>query len=316
MIRVDLNRLARRLVPKERQRLLANFLVQLQPQVIHNLNSHLGYDTFIHFGRALRQNSRLYVSVFCEELSREGKRIGYPFEQLPECWEELTGIFADNQRFLGTLQGLYALDPQRLHVHYQPIELDAISPRTVAEKPVLDVLWAGRLDRQKRPDLLIAIAQRCGHLPIQFHAYGTAVLDYTRKAFSGSPGPNLTFHGPFDRLSSLPLDKFDLFLNTSQWEGLPNILLEAISAGLPVMSSDAGGIPELILPDQTGILVSPFDDVEQYVQRLEQLCATRQQLPTLVARAQELVRQRHSWQSFVQTLATVPGYLPARAAWR
>jgi glycosyltransferase involved in cell wall biosynthesis len=39
------------------------------------------------------------------------------------------------------------------------------------------------------------------------------------------------------------------------WDGLPNALLEAQAAGIPVLASDAGGIPEAIEHGQTGFLV-------------------------------------------------------------
>ena len=47
------------------------------------------------------------------------------------------------------------------------------------------------------------------------------------------------------------LGLFDVFLLTSRWEGLPRVLLEAVCAGVPIVSTDAGGIPELLpfVPD-------------------------------------------------------------------
>jgi glycosyltransferase involved in cell wall biosynthesis len=47
----------------------------------------------------------------------------------------------------------------------------------------------------------------------------------------------------------------DIFLHTAHVEGLPNVLLEAQSAGLPIVAAAAGGVAEAIDPGVTGVVV-------------------------------------------------------------
>lgn len=54
---------------------------------------------------------------------------------------------------------------------------------------------------------------------------------------------------------------FDVFVQSSHTEGLPNVLLEAAAAGIPVVATDVGGTRELVLDDQTGILIPPGSSV-------------------------------------------------------
>lgn len=307
---VNFGEVAARLCPEEQERLLATFLVQAQAPVVHNLNSRLGYAAFRRFGPALSRVTKLYASVFCEDYDEQGRAVGYPLVELPRCVEYLTAVMADNQRILDRLQEVFAIPRDKLLVHYQPVPIREKAGRERAAKDQLQVVWAARLDRQKRPDLLIEIARACQHLPIHFHVHGSVLLECQGR-WSFRSLPNVTHHGPFNGFESLPVEDYDVFLNNSQWEGLPNALIEALSCGLPVVSSDVGGIGELVRHEETGLLVEPFDDVDQYVAALERLHRDPPLARRLADEGRQLVAERHSWDAFVEAVRAVPGYLEA-----
>lgn len=297
---------------EERLHLLSTLLVQAGPRVIHNLNSALGFQTFTAIGGALRQQSSLFCCAYCEEVMPDGRIAGYAFNEVPACFEHLDGVFSDNCRIFEVLRNYFGFPTDRLFVHYQPMKSEHVAgPR---RGTTLEVLWAGRLDRQKRPDILAKIAGRLAGEAVRFHVYGSALLGGDEAVAELLTLPNVQMHGAFSSFGALPHADFDLFLHTAQWEGLPNVLLEAMARGLPVMAADVGGVGELVKNDVTGVLISPFDDVEGYCQGLLKLASRREELARLAKAGTGLVRQRHSWSAFLQTLSAVPGYLTAGPA--
>ncbi len=66
------------------------------------------------------------------------------------------------------------------------------------------------------------------------------------------------------------LAAMDIFLLPSYWEGFPVSILEAMQAGVPVIATHVGGIPEMIRDGQDGLLISPKspEAIAQAVNRL------------------------------------------------
>jgi glycosyltransferase involved in cell wall biosynthesis len=52
----------------------------------------------------------------------------------------------------------------------------------------------------------------------------------------------------------------DVFVLSSNWEGNPLAVMEAMAGGLPVIGTTVGGVPELVRSGQDGILVDPGND--------------------------------------------------------
>src|SRR5690606_31546221 len=72
--------------------------------------------------------------------------------------------------------------------------------------------------------------------------------------------PNaLEFMGKVDDVAPL-YQQADIFLLTSDWEGTPNVVMEAMASGLPVVATKVGDVQHLIDHGENGYLVEPGDE--------------------------------------------------------
>jgi glycosyltransferase involved in cell wall biosynthesis len=55
------------------------------------------------------------------------------------------------------------------------------------------------------------------------------------------------------------LDRADVFVHTSRWEGFGIVLLEAMLAGLPIVATRVSAVPEVVVDNRTGLLIEPGD---------------------------------------------------------
>ena len=77
-----------------------------------------------------------------------------------------------------------------------------------------------------------------------------------KRAAARGVAENVQFPGPFEEPWDL-LRSADVFVLASEIEGLPLVVLEAMSQGVPVVATDVGGMPEAVIDDVTGYLMPP-----------------------------------------------------------
>ena len=89
---------------------------------------------------------------------------------------------------------------------------------------------------------------------------------------------------------------------TSEHEGFPNVVLEAMAAGLPVVATPAGDAAVVVEEDVTGYVV-PHDDVEALAAKLAMLAASEQLRERLGAAGRRAVERRYAAEGFATRIA-------------
>ena len=95
------------------------------------------------------------------------------------------------------------------------------------------------------------------------------------------------------------LTKADIFILNTEYEGLPHIVLEAMAAGTPVITTAAGGNLEVIADRETG-LIFPYNDGDALKKAVLEI-VNHQSLKKLAANAREQVQQ-FNWQKNIDQL--------------
>jgi glycosyltransferase involved in cell wall biosynthesis len=91
----------------------------------------------------------------------------------------------------------------------------------------------------------------------------------------------------------------DVFALSSDWEGMPNAVLEAMAAGLPVVATAVGGTPDVVVQGTTGLLVPP-DDATALAAALDRLIHDPDLRRMMGAAGRQRVRARFSAQQMVE----------------
>lgn len=161
------------------------------------------------------------------------------------------------------------------------------------------ILFAGRLTQQKRPDrflqVLQKIVQRSPNLNFKATIVGDGPLRHglEKRAESLRLTPKyLEFLGELADLRSTYLEA-DMLVLTSDWEGTPNVVLEAMASSMPVVATRVGGVPDIVEHGKTGYLAEPHDE-DSMVENIASLITDSTLRAKLGLGARAYVLEHHS----------------------
>jgi glycosyltransferase involved in cell wall biosynthesis len=163
------------------------------------------------------------------------------------------------------------------------------------------LLFVGRLDPQKGPFLLLMSVKDLLPIYPELHVLfvGDGALRDELKAWVQRAGLESRIHFA-GRRSDVPslLRAADLFVLPSAWEGLPNVLLEAMAAGTPVIATAVEGVSDLLVDHETGLVV-PSNSPRDLAGAITVLLASPLQSRKMAEAAQHVAAEQFKWQDVV-----------------
>jgi len=157
-----------------------------------------------------------------------------------------------------------------LHLVYHGVDPSRFMHSLERPKGPAVVLAVGRMVPKKGFDILLraaALARSHGaEFELHFVGDGPEREDLERLASGLGLRDQTVFHGRLTQEELLPLYEgaaalacASIVTEDGDRDGIPNVLLEALAMGVPVVATTTGGIPEVIEHEKTGLLARPGD---------------------------------------------------------
>lgn len=279
---------ALRLITELRRRLRP-----LRPRVVHVIDAWPG----AMLAARLARTERLLVTHHTPELDRPDSLVGKTLWQLAWLLRPEVVYTSESDRRTDARTRL------RTHVVYYGIDLERFAkaaPGLAKEGPLIGCV--SRLVPQKGLHLLVeaapAVLKR--HPDARFVVVGEGELrgELEEQARAAGLAGRFIFTGQREDVPEL-VASFDVFALPSYFEGLCYAVIEAQAAGVPVVATPVGGIPENVVPGETGLLV-PTGDADALAEAISSLLADPDEADRLAHEARRRVFERYPVERMVE----------------
>lgn len=239
---------------------LIRLIRKLKPDLVHAHSSKAG-----QVGRLaarLTHTPAVYTAhgwAFADGVSLWRKVVSVPAERLATRWSKYVITVSEADR---ALAGRYGFPMDRMITVHNGVP--DVSQRAHAgrdDAPPHIVMVARFAPPKDQALLLNALAGIDVPFRLSFVGDGKTLEQIRELAFQVGLADRVTFLGNRDDVAQI-LAGAQIFALTSNWEGFPLSILEAMRAGLPIIASDVGGVREAIAHDVTGYLV-PRGDIDK-----------------------------------------------------
>jgi len=215
----------------------------------------------------------------------------------------------------------YGIDPDKFYIDPAAGAVMRARLGIAPDRPT--IVWASRMVYKKGLSVLLealpAVLQAQPETLLVLGGYGDLRDELEQQVQRLGIASSVLFPGPITR------DEINSFWNAGDIvvvpaihdhrgnvDGLPNIILESMSAGRPIVASCTAGIPQVITDDEHGLLV-PERDVQALAEAIVRLLNNPADAATLGRAARRRVEQELRWSHIAARFEQV--YLAAQARW-
>lgn len=238
-----------------------------------------------------------------------------PDGALEEKGRDCCAIRTDVARNVPYLIEKAGVPPEKVHLIHAALALNVDAPARPEFASPYRLIAVGRFVPKKGFDVLLQALSllRQDGLDVSLTLAGSGPLERQLKTLCKDLGLEgaVEFPGfvPHERVPEL-LRRADCFVMSSRVsptgdrDGIPNVILEAMAHGLPVVGTDVSGIGEVVRDGVSGVLVPP-EDARALAEGLAKMLANKARALELARAGQELVLERFDPESRARDLAVL-----------
>lgn len=244
------------------------------------------FSQFVYIVRAFNPDARLILHMHCEWLSQHEPRT------IARRIQSADSIICCSGHVRRRLLEVFPEVRAKSHVVYNGTNVERFGvrknePQTKSDVDGARILFVGRISPEKGvhllveafvkvaaqfPDASLDIVGGAGSLPADFlvglscdplvrkleEFYGTDYLSEVKGRMPANLRPRVRFHGNVAHQELAEhYQRASMFVLSSLSDAFPLTVVEAMAAGLPVVASAVGGVPEAVVDNETGYLVEP-----------------------------------------------------------
>jgi glycosyltransferase involved in cell wall biosynthesis len=201
-------------------------------------------------------------------------------------------------------------DPFPIRVIPNAVDCQYFRPEPQPEHSALTLLSVGRLHRQKNVsrmlEILLAVRDQAG-IPAKARVIGDGLERQNLEEFVHRHGLDaaVSFEGWLPRINvAAAYRSATVLVHLSSYEGMSNVVLEALASGLPVVASRIPENMELVESDRNGLLFDLNDPAPEIAQAIVRLYENPDLWTQMSRRAREGIAARHSWDRVAEMYET------------
>lgn len=208
----------------------------------------------------------------------------------------------------------YKVSPNKCYVIYNAVSLEiakqySLSSGSTKKDDIINLVTIGRLIKGKHIDGIIQVVEilKTKGFKIKCKIIGEGEeYEYLQQlTLKLGLEENIIFTGKLSHKETLKLlSESDIFILNSSHEGLPHVIIEAMSLNIPVVSTDIPGSREIAIHEYTSLLI-PLHNNNALANSIVRLIDNKELREKLVVNAYNFVQEKFTWKNNIDMLENI-----------